>query len=98
MGGTLHFTSISGENTLILAKNVYEKNSAVMGGALSFTLSVSTRILVEENAFLGNRGFDGVNHVGCGSVMKLVMAGFFLERVIFVKNKYIANLGELRGF
>lgn len=98
MGGTAHFTSISGENTVIISRNVYEKNSAVMGGALSFTLSVSTRILVKENAFLENLGFDRVNHVGCGSVMKLVMAGFFLERVNFVKNKYIANLGELRGF
>lgn len=94
----MHFTSIFGKNILKIENNFFENNIAEMGGALSFTYSVSTETILKQNVFFQNFGYEKNNHVGIGAVIKLVMLGPFLTKVFSFNNVYISNIGEIRGF
>ena len=73
-------------------------NFALMGATLNLNLYFGpTCFAIQGNVFISNRGYDFKNHIGSGSVFKILMIGPYIGPIFSMKNKYLDNLSEING-
>ena len=97
VGGVFHMFSFSSFNILNVTNCYFTLNYGIMGGVYDINLYGGGQLFIERNTYFMNLGYDFKNHVGAGSVFKILMIGSFLPPIISKNNKYISNMGELRG-
>lgn len=69
-----------------------------MGGVININVFEGpTCIFLQGNTYLTNRGYDSKNHVGAGSVLKIVAVGPYVGPAFGSNNKYMNNVAEIRG-
>lgn len=73
-------------------------NVALMGTTLNLNLySGPMCFFMQGNTFISNRGYDFKNHIGSGSVFKILMVGPYIGPILSSKNKFLDNLSEING-
>ena len=98
MGGAIHVDSLSDSNCFNISYSYFSMNVALMGAILNLNLySGPTCFVMQGNLFISNRGYDFKNHIGSGSVFKILMVGPYIGPIFSMKNKYLDNLSEING-
>lgn len=97
MGGAIHLIAIAGYNCLNVTHNYFTQNYGIMGGVYDLVLLSRANILLTNNLYILNLGYDFNNHIGTGSVVKVTMNGPFLPPIVSKNNTFTTNSGELRG-
>lgn len=97
VAGGIALITLAGYNYLNVSNNYFTQNYGTMGGVYFFSIFAPAKIILTNNIYVANFGYDAEKHIGAGSVVQLAMKGPYFPAILSKNNKYISNIGEVRG-